>query len=227
MPAAALDRPAGAGLWVKGIPPRPRMRHPGLRLRPGPLSPVVLTGGGHDFLVAFSCEGRRACPSCNARPKARDRGASGRSCQSAAARAPMGPLGAEAPALVPGARAPRRQRRPARLSEGYRGPSSRNHSDRLAQNLGRLTAQSFDAVAGGLSTFHRRRAQGSERWPASLRTMRHIVPCSSRSVHLRAALKSSTADCCSNATVLGNDAILSGDRYQDSLPHGSRPYGQS
>ena len=58
---------ARARLRGTGISPLPRMRPPGLRLRPGPLSPIVLTRGGHDFPVAFSCKGRAVCPSCNAR----------------------------------------------------------------------------------------------------------------------------------------------------------------
>ncbi len=41
-----------------------------LPLCPGQMPPVVQTGGGHDFLVAFSSKGRGVCPSCNARPKA-------------------------------------------------------------------------------------------------------------------------------------------------------------
>ena len=44
--------------WARGTRLRgaraatlPGMRRPGLRLRPHPLSPIVHTGGGHDFLV--------------------------------------------------------------------------------------------------------------------------------------------------------------------------------
>jgi len=44
---------------------------------------------------------------------------------------------AEAPTLLRGARNPRRQCRPAQLSEGHRGPSSCKHSNRLAPGAAR------------------------------------------------------------------------------------------
>jgi len=51
VPAAALDRPAGAGLWVTGISPLARMRHHRRpvrsgRRRPGPLPPGAGTDDG-------------------------------------------------------------------------------------------------------------------------------------------------------------------------------------
>ena len=102
-----------------GVSPLPRMRHPGPRLRPCPLRGVRTRFSDRLFL-----QRPRGVPLVQRTAHGRGGGASGGPGLPAAAGAPVGVVGAEAPALLPAARSRGARRGAAHLAAGDRGAAA-------------------------------------------------------------------------------------------------------
>ena len=76
---------------------------------------------GYDFLVAFSCKGRGACPSCNAKRMAETAAHLVDHVIPHVPGAPVGPVRPQAPPALPSPPAPNRQRRPSHPAPGPPG----------------------------------------------------------------------------------------------------------
>jgi len=85
---------------------------------------------GHDFLVAYSCKCRGVCPSCTTRRMVETAAHLADHVIPRLAGAPVGALGAQAPALLPRTRSGSSQRRTAYIPDRHRAGAAATQSRR-------------------------------------------------------------------------------------------------